>query len=690
MSWTAFDLKTVQHELDDKVIEIAQHLEEADQSRKRLIEQTKEFRKGLNEDQRKLVGSILKQFQVEVDASSKRTKLMEQVLLKLYKQLIDLPDPLQALENAQKQMKKAERVQDLEIENKQLRDTLDDYNNEFAQVKNQEVTIKMLKDKIKELEDKSEQLVQQRIKDKEKELQRFFSEKEDQLQTTQLDLAKKLGDTEAKCLALQTQLQKSQNDLYEIKSKQDELLNAKTCEIDILLQDLDKMNERAVNAERLAEQYMQSLSAKQNEINNSEKNASNDMKLSYQTSTLEIELVAKEKEISQLVEDIQKLQMKSNKSREFYESQRQQLEDRLASKERVLEKLETELRSKQDYEEIKRELNILKTIEFNMLNESSDENSNTGAMITNVVGAPATSMTESQQMQKPLEVLLLEKNRLIQNENTQTKNKLNELNVRLEQVLNENSNLSTLNLEQKTLIIKLEKDLLKLARTNSQSNVEDSFASLADADQAAGGSEQEQSSDISLFNIVSNQRERFRQRAQELETEMIAGKQQVVFLTNELDRLRSDNVKLYEKIKFLQSVPTSRSSRRDIDVEAGDLDESNQVFNKYTNEYESRLDPFTKFNLNEKQKRYSNLKLHDKFTLNFGRFILSNKTSRLIFCAYFFIIHMLIFFCLHNMARTDVAYRDLSADCAQAYKQHMSQVHGVDKFDDKFDHSHKN
>jgi homeobox protein cut-like len=390
-SWTAFDIKSIQHELDDKVIEIAQQLEEGDQSRKRLIEQTKEFRKSINEEQRKLVGSILKQFQLEVDSSSKRSKLMEQVLLKLYKQIIDLPDPNPALENAQKLQKKAERVQDLEIENKQLRDTLDDYNTEFAQVKNQEVTIKMLKDKIKELEDKSEQFIQQRVKEKEKDLQRFFTEKEETFQTNQLELVKKLGDTEAKCVALQAQMQKAQNDLYEFKSKQDELLNAKTCEIDILLQDLDKMNERAVNAERLAEQYMQALSSKQNEINNSlsnlEQNNSNEMKLNYQTSTLEIELVAKEKEISQLVEDIQKLQMKTNKSRELHDNQRQQLEERLSSRERLLEQLEIELRNKQDYDEIKRELNILKTIEFNSTIDTDEENNSNGAMITNSVGA---------------------------------------------------------------------------------------------------------------------------------------------------------------------------------------------------------------------------------------------------------------------------------------------------------------
>lgn len=46
-------------------------------------------------------------------------------------------DPVPVLEYAQQLQKKAHRVQDLEIENKQLRETLDEYNHEFAEVKNQ-------------------------------------------------------------------------------------------------------------------------------------------------------------------------------------------------------------------------------------------------------------------------------------------------------------------------------------------------------------------------------------------------------------------------------------------------------------------------------------------------------------------------------------------------------------------------
>lgn len=135
--WSKFNIENVKRDLDERVIEIAKLLEEGDESRKRLIDQTKEFRKSLNDDQRKLVAQILKPFQLEVDSASKRSKLMEQVLLNLYKQLIDLPDPVPALESVQRLQKRADRAQDLDLENKALKETLDDFKAEFSQVKNQ-------------------------------------------------------------------------------------------------------------------------------------------------------------------------------------------------------------------------------------------------------------------------------------------------------------------------------------------------------------------------------------------------------------------------------------------------------------------------------------------------------------------------------------------------------------------------
>lgn len=553
---------------------------------------------------------------------------------------------------------------------------------EFANVKNQEVTIKNLKDKIKELEASSEQQISLRLKEKEKELQRYYNEKEDQLQSTQMDLVKKLGETENVSLTYRSQMDQYQNELYDLKQKQDEMLSAKNCEMDILLQDLDKVTERAVNAERLLEQHKitfentkkEMLDAKTNEFNQQQMD---DMKLSsFRTSSLEIELVAKEKEISQLVDDIQNLHSKSNKAREAHESQLTRLRDELSSHEKSLENLRYELSQKNDYEELKRELNILKTIEFNF---SVDDNAD----------------SEANKKNQPLEILLLEKNRQLQVEITHVKNKLSDVNQQLETTSKEHSEYKLSNGELKKLVGELEKDLLEIAKNQTVSS---SLASQSDQmtvlslerseSQAAssnidlfGSNESKGGKDSSLFDIVSNQRERFRVRCQELETDNIANKQKILFVTNELDHLRTDNVKLYEKIKFLQSASGkkfSKAKRSDMEYDVDDHDE--RVLNKYTDAYESRLDPFSKFNYREKLKRYANLQLHDKFTLNLGRFILSNKMTRMLFCAYLLIIHLLIFFNLYHMAHHESAHRDLSLECANAYKEHMFEVHGNSKF----------
>lgn len=68
------------------------------------------------------------------------------------------PDPIPVLEQAIGQQQKLMQSQDHEIEVKQLRETLQEYNSEFAHVKNQEVTIQKLKDQLKEMEDKLEEM----------------------------------------------------------------------------------------------------------------------------------------------------------------------------------------------------------------------------------------------------------------------------------------------------------------------------------------------------------------------------------------------------------------------------------------------------------------------------------------------------------------------------------------------------
>ncbi|NWT61358.1 CASP protein, partial [Erythrocercus mccallii] len=121
----------------------------------------------------------------------------------------------------------------------------------------------------------------------------------------------------------------------------------------------------------------------------------------------------------------------------------------------------------------------------------------------------------------------------------------------------------------------------------------------------------------SLLSIISSQRERFRAKNQELEG-------------SELDSLRADNIKLYEKIKFLQSYPGRGSSRDDTEQ-------------RYSSQYEERLDPFSSFSRKERQRKYLSLSPWDKATLGMGRLILSNKTARTVAFFYTLFLHCLVF-----------------------------------------------
>ncbi|XP_059573037.1 homeobox protein cut-like 1 isoform X9 [Alligator mississippiensis] len=396
--WKRFDLQQLQRELDATATILANRQDESEQSRKKLIEQSREFKKNTPEDLRKQVAPLLKSFQGEIDALGKRSKEAEAAFLNVYKRLIDVPDPVPALDLGQQLQLKVQRMHDIETENQKLRETLEEYNKEFAEVKNQEVTIKALKEKIREYEQTLKNQAENIALEKEQKLQNDFAEKERKLQETQMSTASKLEEAEQKVQSLQTALEKSQADLFDLKTKYDEETTAKADEIEMIMTDLERANQRAEVAQREAETLREQLSSANKSLQLAtqiQKAPDVEQAIEVLTrSSLEVELAAKEREIAQLVEDVQRLQGSLTKLRENSSSQISQLEQQLTAKNSTLKQLEEKLKGQADYEEVKKELNILKSMEF----------------------AP-TEGSGAQDASKPLEVLLLEKNRSLQSEN---------------------------------------------------------------------------------------------------------------------------------------------------------------------------------------------------------------------------------------------------------------------------------
>nr|XP_046180150.1 homeobox protein cut-like 1 isoform X2 [Oncorhynchus gorbuscha] len=401
--WKRLDLQQLQRELNATATALANRQDESEQSRKKLIDQSREFKKNTPEDLRKQVAPLLKGFQAEIDAVSKRSKESEAAFLNVYKRFIDVPDPVSALEAAQQLQLKVQRMHDIETENQKLRETLEGYTQEIAEVKNHEVTIKALKEKIEEYEEtlkkQAKELGQEERREREEEgqLHNDHAEEESQQQEDQESVVSKLEEANRKAQSLQTALEATQAELLELKSKYDEESTAKGDEIEVVMSDLKRANQRAEVAEREAEALREQLSSSNKSLQLATQiQKAPDMEQALEVlsrSSLEVELSAKEREVLQLAEDVQRLQASLANIRENSASQISQLEQQLSTKESLLKQLEEKLREQADYEAIKKELSILKSMEFGSSNFSSAQDS-----------------------KKPLELLL--KNRGLQSESS--------------------------------------------------------------------------------------------------------------------------------------------------------------------------------------------------------------------------------------------------------------------------------
>ncbi|KAM8951950.1 protein CASP isoform 6-T8 [Lycaon pictus] len=647
----------LKRELDATATVLANRQDESEQSRKRLIEQSREFKKNTPEDLRKQVAPLLKSFQGEIDALSKRSKEAEAAFLNVYKRLIDVPDPVPALDLGQQLQLKVQRLHDIETENQKLRETLEEYNKEFAEVKNQEVTIKALKEKIREYEQTLKNQAETIALEKEQKLQNDFAEKERKLQETQMSTTSKLEEAEHKVQSLQTALEKTRTELFDLKTKYDEEITAKADEIEMIMTDLERANQRAEVAQREAETLREQLSSANHSLQlASQIQKAPDVAIEVLTrSSLEVELAAKEREIAQLVEDVQRLQASLTKLRENSASQISQLEQQLSAKNSTLKQLEEKLKGQADYEEVKKELNILKSMEF----------------------APSEG-TGTQDASKPLEVLLLEKNRSLQSENAALRISNSDLSGRCAELQVHVTEAMATAAEQRDLIARLEQDLStiqSIQRPDAEGAAERGLEKIPEpikeatalfygSSAPASGTLPEGQVD-SLLSIISSQRERFRARNQELEAENRLAQHTIQALQSELDSLRADNIKLFEKIKFLQSYPGRSGGSDDTEL-------------RYSSQYEERLDPFSSFSKRERQRKYLSLSPWDKATLSMGRLVLSNKMARTIGFFYTLFLHCLVFLVLYKLAWSESMERDCATFCAKKFADHLHKFHEND------------
>ncbi|PAA46247.1 hypothetical protein BOX15_Mlig028101g2, partial [Macrostomum lignano] len=650
-AWRGTSFEQVKQELDATAADIASQQDAGDAGRKRLVELSREFKAGTAAEVRKAVAPLLKSFQAEVDSLSKRAKQAEAAFLSVYQKLIDLPDPAPAFDHLAGMQKRVQRCSDLEIENKQLRDRLTEYNAEFAEVRNQEVTVKQLRERLRELEESVESRVANCVRDRERQLALDYGEKAKQLSSAQLEAAQRLGEAEQRANQLQSALDTARAEAASLRQALDDRQSARTDEFELLAQDAERANERAAQLEKELTAARQRLASQRASPSGGASEAAAaaaaDEAGQLRRAELEAQLASRERELAQLADDNRRLQRTADELRESRAQQTAALETQLAETVRRLATAEERLRYQSDYDEIRRELRVLQSVQFAASEEADDSDE---------VAASAS-----------LEERLLRQNGTLQSEAAGLRLRADRLQAEVSRLSGELGEARADCTRQAKLAEQLEEDLRRVKSFSSM------FRGAAEGEEGSGGQAQQQKQhqqqlqeqqqqpsseaealasvlsggqpdtapqDASLLSIVQSQRERYRARAQELEVAAVAQQQQLGVLRTELDKVRSDNVKLYEKIRFLQSYQAGEQQHQR-EPESG----SGGEFSGYSEAYETRLDPFAKFSRRERERKIAELRPHDKLTLSIGRLILGSRTARAVAFGYTVLLHLLVSWC---------------------------------------------
>lgn len=177
-----------------------------------------------------------------------------------------------------------------------------------------------------------------------------------------------------------------------------------------------------------------------------------------------------------------------------------------------------------------------------------------------------------------------------------------------------------------------------------------------------------------ILPMVTAQRDRFKKRISELETELQKQYTTISSLRSEIASLQKDNLNLYEKTRYVSSYnrggggdgPMSSTSSASyatnlnpstIQIGSGGAgDES-----RYRNAYESYISPFAAFRGRETARAFKRMSLPERAIFQVTRMVLATRTSRNLFAGYLCALHVLVFVMLFSMGTGSATGGSLSA-----------------------------
>lgn len=623
-SWRSVDLHTLQSTIDGAAQTIATTQESSMVERKELATKTKEFRRLPDPEKLEQFKGLLKLYQGGIDTLTSRAKAAEVVVLDLWKQLADLPDPVPLLQAAVDAAVQGERSAELQAENASLRKQLDE-RSDYDE----------LRRRLQAAEEAIETTAAERVGALQKQLAAELEEKEVNWSNKEQELQRQLKETRdaLKEAAVDRKLSARLN-----AGEADEGSNTsgRLAELDMITKDLARANERLAQLEQRNAALRKENAALQ---------AGDGTEARSAKQSLQTQLKTVEQDNESLVRRVERQQQEHRAALASAQLDLDRCRKESDAQTRDIKAMQIRLDAVKDYDEIRRELALLKKIEFSIDEDES---------------RPSSSDDSS------LERLLAGRNRKLEDELVQLRNALADLKGKYADLRTEHDLVQDDLSERSKLVAKLEEDLSRMnaggstyapsiapsrytSRTRRTGRNMSPTTSIVGAPReldpisALARSSPGVEAEGSVLPIITQQRDRFRQKNGELEEELRKQLGTASQLRAEIQTLKRDNAQLYERSRYL-----SQYGRKDKDVVldmAGPSTPSkgkSDPFERYRAAYESGMNPFQRFRQRESARAMRGMNVLEKTLLNVVKHTLSNKVSRMVFGLYFLALHVAV------------------------------------------------
>ncbi|KAI4210845.1 MAG: hypothetical protein LQ351_006340 [Letrouitia transgressa] len=667
-AWRNINLTSLVPELDTTASDIVSHQRDALLSRKDLAQKTKDFRK--LDDAAKLgeFKGLLKAYQTFIDLITNHGKTTSSAFLQLYSSISEAPDPYPLLEASVDALLLSEdTLPKLTAENEHLQKNI---TNLTSQLNASEHQLEKEREERRKLEDSQNST----LRDVESSWKAVIEEKQGNWEAKERSLEEKVESQDRLLSELKASYEVSQRLGHAGESDpSSRQISASAAELEIVSSDLDRTSQRLAEVEARNEQLRVELA---------QLSSNSQRKVDAEEDPVNARLRS---ENSSLIRKLDAARLEKDTEARKLDNRIRAIEKDAQSLQRDNNEMRQRMHSWRDYPDIKRELEIFKSIEFSTLDDDETEESiEKDDRPDEALDSTQSNGAVKDGKKDTLEQMLLARNKKLGNEMAVLRVSHQDLQQRLDSLQEEMSSTNAELERAQSLNATLEGDLERMQQEassnfptsamsttgtrgraspmssiisgfdpqgNSRSNLE-----LIRAGEPAGGGS-------GILPMVQAQRDRFKQKNSQLEEEVSKQHGTISSLRQEIASLQKDNLSLYEKSRYVStynrgaqasSASSYTQSPQSTSIHVSDDTPSGLSTDRYRSAYEANISPFAAFRGRESARAYRRMSLPERMVFSITRIVLANRTSRNVFAGYCFALHILIFVMLYWMQTVDI------------------------------------